>query len=39
MTEKARIKRWTKPRLVRLGETKDVAGAQGAGVQAGGFKT
>jgi hypothetical protein len=32
-------KRWTKPELRRLGEIKDVAGAQGAGAQAAGVKT
>jgi hypothetical protein len=30
---------WTKPEIKRLGEVKNVAGAQGAGAQAGGFKT
>ena len=39
MTVGTRTKRWSKPELKRLGEIKDIAGAQGAGVQAGGFKT
>ncbi|HKX91513.1 MAG TPA: hypothetical protein VJM15_03710 [Sphingomicrobium sp.] len=30
---------WTKPQLKRLGEIKDVAGAQGAGAQGAGTKT
>jgi hypothetical protein len=30
---------WTKPQIKRLGEIKEVAGAQGAGVQAAGLKT
>ena len=30
---------WTKPRLNRLGEIKDVADAQGAGPQGAGAKT
>ena len=32
-------KTWTKPEIRRLGEIKDVAGAQGAGAQAAGAKT
>lgn len=32
-------KAWTKPELKHLGKIKDVAGAQGAGDQAAGFKT
>jgi hypothetical protein len=39
MTAKTTTKRWSKPGLKRLGEIKDIAGAQGAGVQAGGVKT
>ena len=40
MKEKvATPKVWTKPKLQRLGKIQDVAGAQGAGAQAGGFKT
>ena len=35
----ARGKQWTKPRIKRLGKIKDVAGAQGVGAQAAGFKT
>ena len=34
-----RPKGWTKPEIKRLGEIKDVAGAQGAGAQGGGTKT
>jgi hypothetical protein len=30
---------WTKPHVRRLGEIKDVAGAQGAGAQGAGAKT
>lgn len=38
--KKDTVKRtWAKPQIKRLGEIKDVAGAQGAGAQAGGFKT
>jgi hypothetical protein len=32
-------KKWTKPEIRRLGEIKDVAGAQGAGPQGAGAKT
>ena len=32
-------KKWIKPELKRLGEIKDVGGAQGAGAQAAGVKT
>lgn len=32
-------KGWIKPKIRRLGKIKDVAGAQGAGDQAGGLKT
>lgn len=32
-------KGWTKPTIRQLGKIKDVAGAQGAGGQAGGLKT
>jgi hypothetical protein len=32
-------KAWTRPELRRLGEIKDVAGAQGAGAQGAGAKT
>ncbi len=32
-------KEWTKPQLRRLGQIKDVAGAQGAGAQGAGAKT
>lgn len=32
-------KKWSKPKLERLGEIKDVANAQGAGTQGGGAKT
>jgi hypothetical protein len=35
----ARSKGWTKPHVRRLGEIKDVAGAQGAGAQGAGAKT
>jgi hypothetical protein len=31
--------RWTKPEFKRLGEMKDVKGAQGAGAQGAGTKT
>jgi hypothetical protein len=34
-----RPKGWTKPQVKRLGEIKDVAGAQGAGAQGAGAKT
>ena len=32
-------KEWTKPEVRRLGQIKDVAGAQGAGAQGAGTKT
>jgi hypothetical protein len=35
----AKPTKWSKPELRRLGKIQDVAGAQGAGAQAGGFKT
>jgi hypothetical protein len=40
MTKKA-VKglKWSKPDIRRLGQIKDVAGAQGAGAQAAGAKT
>ena len=38
-TKTAKAKSWTKPELKRLGEMKDVKGAQGAGAQAAGVKT
>jgi len=38
-TKTAKAKSWTKPELKRLGEMKDVKGAQGAGAQAAGLKT
>ena len=38
-TEPAGRKVWVKPLIKRLGKIEDVAGAQGAGAQAGGFKT
>lgn len=34
-----RPREWTKPKFQRLGEIKDIAGAQGAGAQAAGVKT
>jgi len=34
-----RLKVWTKPTIKRLGEIKDIAGAQGVGAQAAGVKT
>ena len=37
--DRIKSKQWTKPQLKRLGEIKDVAGAQGAGAQGGGLKT
>ena len=40
MTREANTRRvWTKPYFKRLGEIKDVAGAQGAGAQGAGVKT
>lgn len=39
ITETAKPKVWTRPQIKRLGEIKDVAGAQGAGAQAAGVKT
>lgn len=39
MTKSTPRKRWQKPRLERLGEIKDIAGAQGTGGQAATFKT
>jgi hypothetical protein len=36
-TPKSKV--WTKPQINRLGEIKDVAGAQGAGAQGAGAKT
>lgn len=39
MTRDTRKKPWDKPQLRRLGEIKDIAGAQGAGAQAAGTKT
>jgi hypothetical protein len=39
MTGKTPTKRWSKPELKRLGEIKDIAGAQGAGAQAAATKT
>ena len=40
MTRETTTRRvWTKPHFKRLGEIKDVAGAQGAGAQAAGTKT
>ena len=38
-TETTRRQVWTKPEIKRLGEIKDVAGAQGAGAQGAGAKT
>lgn len=37
--ETVRPRAWTKPEIRRLGEIKDVAGAQGAGAQGAGTKT
>jgi hypothetical protein len=37
--ERVRPKVWTKPLFKRLGELKDIRGAQGAGDQAAGLKT
>ena len=37
--EVAKRKVWTKPEITRLGEVRDVSGAQGAGAQAAGAKT
>jgi hypothetical protein len=37
--ETTKRKVWTKPQLTRLGEIKDVAGAQGVGAQGAGTKT
>jgi hypothetical protein len=37
--ETVRPRAWTKPEIRRLGEIKDVAGAQGAGTQGAGAKT
>ena len=39
MIKKLKVKAWRKPEIKRLGEIKDVAGAQGAGGQAAGTKT
>ena len=37
--ETVKVPKWVKPEIKRLGEIKDVAGAQGAGTQAAGVKT
>ena len=37
--EAVKARKWSKPEVRRLGQIKDVAGALGAGAQAGGFKT
>ena len=37
--EAVKARKWSKPEVRRLGQIKDVAGAQGAGTQAAGAKT
>ncbi len=39
MIKKSKRRTWIKPEIERLGEIKDVSGAQGAGGQAAGVKT
>ena len=37
--EAVKARKWSKPEVRRLGQIKDVAGAQGAGAQGAGTKT